>query len=530
MQRKVDATSAETVADLSAAAPPTPPASVSHFSTTSVPEEGRFVPGTLLGGRYRIIGLLGEGGMGEVYRATDLTLGQSVALKFLPEAAAGNARLLERFHGEVRVARQVSHPNVCRVYDIGECEGLPFISMEFVDGEDLCTLLQRIGRLPSDKALDTARKICAGLAAAHSRGVIHRDLKPQNIMMNRRGEILIMDFGLAAIADHLEGSEARNGTPGYMSPEQLRGAEVTAKSDIYALGLVLYELFTGKRPFEAKTVPQLIDQQEAAQLTSMTEIAADIDPAVEKIIRRCLDPDPHKRPASALAVSAALPGGDPLAAALAAGETPSPEMVASAGHSEGLARKYSLTLLAVILTCLIAAPFMRERKNALHSAPLDYPPDVLNQKARDMAATLGYPDKPADSASWLRHRPKLLEHLNARPAPKKWKEWLASESPISAFYRESPKPLYAFPEGDVSSTNPAPLDPGMVELELDGQGRLRGSPRYLTRRATNRQNPSHRKQCFTRPSWTWEDSPRFRRKPSRLAHRTICAPGRDLIL
>src|SRR6185369_5475057 len=122
------------------------------------------------------------------------------------------------------------------------------------------------------------------------------DLKPQNIMMNRRGEILIMDFGLAAVADHLEGIEARNGTPAYMSPEQLRGAEVTARSDIYALGLVLYELFTGKRPFDAKTVPQLIDQQESAQLTSMTELAAEIDPAVEKIIRRCLDPDPHKRP------------------------------------------------------------------------------------------------------------------------------------------------------------------------------------------------------------------------------------------
>src|SRR5271154_6804452 len=169
-------------------------------SSSSIAEEGRFVSGTLLGGRYRIIGLLGRGGMGEVYRATDLALGQSVALKFLPEEAAQNQRLLERFHGEVRVARQVSHPNVCRVYDIGEAEGMPFISMEYVDGEDLASLLLRIGRLPSDKALETARKLCAGLAAAHDRGVIHRDLKPQNIMMNKRGEVVIMDFGLAAIA------------------------------------------------------------------------------------------------------------------------------------------------------------------------------------------------------------------------------------------------------------------------------------------------------------------------------------------
>ena len=471
MERKLDATSAETVADLSAGAPQ---ASVSRFSTTSIPEEGRFVPGTLLGGRYRIIGLLGEGGMGEVYRATDLTLGQSVALKFLPPAAAGNERLLERFHGEVRVARQVSHPNVCRVYDIGESEGLPFISMEYVDGEDLSTLLQRIGRLPCDKALDTARKICAGLAAAHSRGVIHRDLKPQNVMMNRRGEILIMDFGLAAIADHLEGLEARNGTPGYMSPEQLRGAEVTARSDIYALGLVLYELFTGKRPYEAKSVPQLIDLQEHAQLSSMSAIAADVDPAVERIIRRCLDPDPSKRPSSALAVSAALPGGDPLAAALAAGETPSPEMVASAGHTAGLARRYSLPLLAVILVCLATAPFIKEYRAAIYSTTLDYPPDVLRQKARDLAAAFGYSDRPADSAVWLRHRLKLLEYMNSRPESKQWQPWLNSEAPISAHYRESPKPLAAMPEGYLTATNPAPIDPGMVELELDGQGRLRG--------------------------------------------------------
>src|SRR5947199_4595580 len=172
--------------------------------------------------------------MGEVYRATDLALGQAVALKFLPEEASRNPRLLERFHGEVRVARLVSHPNVCRVFDIGEIDGSPFISMEYVDGEDLASLLTRIGRLPADKALETARKICAGLAAAHDRGVIHRDLKPQNIMMNKRGEVLIMDFGLAAIADQLSGAEAHSGTPAYMAPEQLKGAEVTGKSDLYA--------------------------------------------------------------------------------------------------------------------------------------------------------------------------------------------------------------------------------------------------------------------------------------------------------
>src|SRR5207248_4371461 len=139
---------------------------------------------------------------------------------------------------------------------------------EYIDGEDLASLLTRIGRLPADKALETARKICAGLAAAHDRGVIHRDLKPQNIMLNKRGEVLIMDFGLAAIADQLSGAEVRNGTPAYMAPEQLKGESVTARSDIYALGLVLYELFTGRQPYEAKTLQNLMDLQEAAQLGS----------------------------------------------------------------------------------------------------------------------------------------------------------------------------------------------------------------------------------------------------------------------
>jgi serine/threonine-protein kinase len=164
--------------------------------------------------------------MGEVYRATDLTLGQVVALKFLPEATARDERLLARFYNEVRIARQVAHPNVCRVYDIGQVDGLHYISMEYVDGEDLGSLLRRIGRLPVDKALETARKLCAGLAAAHEKGVLHRDLKPANIMIDGRGQVLIMDFGLAGFSGQVQG-DIRSGTPAYMSPEQLAGTEVT---------------------------------------------------------------------------------------------------------------------------------------------------------------------------------------------------------------------------------------------------------------------------------------------------------------
>src|SRR5580700_356481 len=448
------------------------PSGLAGISSTSAADEGRFIAGTLLGGRYRIIGLLGRGGMGEVYRATDLTLGQSVALKFLPVEAAGNTRLLERFAGEVRVARQVSHPNVCRVYDLGEIDGAPFISMEYVDGEDLSSLLPRIGRLPADKAVETARKICAGLAAAHDRGIIHRDLKPQNIMMNKRGEVVIMDFGLAAVAEQLSGAEVRNGTPAYMAPEQLRGAEVTAKSDIYALGLVLYELFTGKRPYDARTVQDMLHQQEAAQLTSMTSVAADIDPGVEKAIRRCLDPDPLKRPANALSVMTLLPGGDRLAAALAAGETPSPEMVASHGDTEGLPRKYSVPLLLLVALCLLGSIFTNVRREAIMHASLEDSPDVLAHQSRQVAASFGYSRKPADSAIWVEPRTELVRYLRGLPKPSRWDEWLAAEAPIRSVYRESPAPLYASPNGTVDLNNPPPTAPGMVSVILDGHGQL----------------------------------------------------------
>jgi serine/threonine-protein kinase len=273
--------------------------------------EGRFAPGTLIAERYRIISLLGRGGMGEVFRAHDLTLGQPVALKFLPESMIDKS-MLERFRNEVRIARRISHPNVCRVYDIGETDNQVFLSMEYVDGEDLSSLLRCIGRLPRDKALEIARKICAGLAAAHDKGVLHRDLKPSNIMLDGRGEVLIMDFGLAGLAHEIE--DVRSGTPAYMAPEQLAGKEVTARSDIYALGLVLYELFTGKPAFEGKTHDEIMRVRRESSPHRPSTLVRDLDPTVEMVILRCLEDEPENRPSSALIVSAALPGGEYLIA------------------------------------------------------------------------------------------------------------------------------------------------------------------------------------------------------------------------
>jgi serine/threonine protein kinase len=297
-------------------------------SSDSIPAGG-FTPGTILADRYRIIGLLGRGGMGEVYRADDLKLGQPVALKFLPPKLAQDPVRRERFFAEVRITRQLSHPNICRVYDIAEIDGRHFLSMEYIDGEDLASLLKRIGHLTNEKALDIARQLAAGLAAAHERGVLHRDLKPANIMLDGHGHVRITDFGLAIAADETTDSAEIAGTPAYMAPEQLAGKGATVRSDMYSLGLVLYEIYTGKKAFTATTLAELRQQKETQTPRAISELREGMDPVVERLIQRCMERDPNARPASVSQLALALPGGDPLAAAIAAGETPSPEMVAA---------------------------------------------------------------------------------------------------------------------------------------------------------------------------------------------------------
>src|ERR1700739_1253194 len=258
------------------------PPSASTISSSSEPiGGGRFAPGSIVAQRYRIVALLGKGGMGEGYRGEDLRLSQVLAIKFLPEALSQDAAALGRFHSEVRVARQVSHPNVCRMFDIGDADGFPFLTMEYVDGEDLSSLVRRIGRLPQDKAVEIARQICAGLAAAHDRGVVHRDLKPANIMLDGAGKARIPDFGLAGIAATIQGADVRAGTPAYMAPEQLSGKEVTAKSDIYALGLIFYEIITGKRAFDATSLNELMRMREESRVPNPSTIVRDIDPMFE---------------------------------------------------------------------------------------------------------------------------------------------------------------------------------------------------------------------------------------------------------
>ena len=459
---------------------PTPGRPIS--STSSSLDEGRFLPGTLLAGRYRIVALIGRGGMGEVYRANDLKLGQPVALKFLPEATAQNETALARFYNEIRIARQVSHPNVCRVYDLGDVNGQPYLSMEYVDGEDLGSLLRRIGRLAEDKALEIARKLCAGLAAAHEKGVLHRDLKPSNIMLDGRGHVLITDFGLAGLAEQMTGAEVRNGTPAYMAPEQLAGTEVTTRSDIYALGLVLYEVFTGKRAFEASTLAELVRLHTEATPVSPTTLVKDLDPAVERVILRCLDSDPRNRPASALAVAAALPGGDPLAAALAAGETPSPQMVAASGETAGLSLRAAIPCLLGVIVALAFILVGGAQSNGLHYLNLDKPPEVLEEKTRDLLQSFGYTATPVDRAHGFGYDSDFQTHVEQHEHPRaaQWPSILAGRpTMVQYWFRQSQQ--YMGPKGFtdqlltpgiVTPGDPALTESGMILTYLDSQGRL----------------------------------------------------------
>ncbi|MHC4991752.1 MAG: serine/threonine-protein kinase, partial [Planctomycetota bacterium] len=399
----------------------------------------RFPPGTMLSDRYRVVARVGRGGMGEVYRADDLKLGQSVALKFLPRLVAADDRWLDRFHSEVRIAREVAHPNVCRVYDIVEDQGEHFIAMEFIDGEDLDSLLKRIGRLPKDKGIQIARQLCAGLAAAHDKGVLHRDLKPANVMIDGRGNARITDFGIAALADELDGREHRAGTPAYMSPEQLDGKPLTARSDVFSLGLVLYEIFTGREAFAGETIEELRRSRSSGTASRPSSLVEDMDPLVERIILRCLDPNPDERPSSAIAVAAGLPGGDPLALALAAGETPSPEMVAHAGVSGSLRPAVAVTLLVTAALLAGVSLWSIFHGSFLRHGSVEYSPAVLQDRARQTLAAVGV-DRPAHESWHFHFEHEALSWLAEQDqSPQRWSRLAEGfPSPVLFHYRGSP--------------------------------------------------------------------------------------------
>jgi len=447
-----------------------------------------FAAGSIVAGRYRLVALLGRGGMGDVYRAEDLTLDQPVALKFLPANVAGDPARLTAFHNELRTARQVSHKHVCRLHDLGEADGRRFLTMEYVDGEDLASLLRRVGRVPEERGIQMARQLCAGIVAAHEKGVVHRDLKPANVMIDSHGDVRITDFGIATAAGTADGAIV--GTPLYMSPEQLAGKPASTAADIYALGLILFELFTGRRVIDAKTLNELRNFHQSGTLPAPSTIVRDLDPAIERVIMRCLDTDPARRPRSALSVAAALPGGDPLAAALAAGETPSPELLAAAGETEAIPVAIGLSLVGAIVAGLLLFFVVSSRVSIVGRVPLDLPPAVLVDRAQQTLASLGYTSPPGDSAFGFERDGAYLQWLPASaregaddPIRK------GNPSAVLFWYRTSPGELVPETEQRVTADDPALDQSGMTIVGMDTSGRLRRFFAVPPDRATETTSP-----------------------------------------
>lgn len=425
----------------------------------------RFLPGQMLDGRrYRIIRLVGKGAMGEVYCADDLKLGQQVALKFLPQAREHDEVWLRRFTHEVGIAQHLSHPHVCRIHDVREAAGTFFLSMEHIEGEDLFRLLQRIGPLPSHKALEIARQLCAGLAAIHDQGILHRDLKPSNVMIDENGRAKITDFGLAGWVGRIR--DPGSGTLPYMAPEQLAAAEVTVRSDLYALGLVLYELFTAERAFEGDSREGLIPP---------SGVVEGLDPGLERVILHCLEAEPGDRPASVREVAEALPEPLPPPVHGVRRFLP-PEALLLGQKSDALRPAAAWAGLAALLAGLVLGTHLAASVQLPRLLHLDEPPQVLVKRARDLVRAFGYEDPPGDHVYGFSFDPAPIEARVWNDAsPRRWRRLASDPRPaITFWYRQSPGVLIPVRAGSPVRRygDPPASVAGMVGLHLDARGRL----------------------------------------------------------
>ncbi len=256
-----------------------------------------FKPGSLLGNRYEIIGILGQGGMGAVYKARDRELDRTVAIKVIRPELAGDPEILQRFKQELILARKVTHRNVIRIFDLGEASGIKFITMEFIAGHDLKTVLAREGKLSPERAVEIMQQVCLALEAAHSEGVVHRDLKPQNIMVDQQGRASVMDFGIARSLEFggMTQTGALIGTPEYMSPEQVRGENVDARSDIFTFGIIFQEILTGTPPYQAETAMASMFKRTMERAVSVHHLNPEVPQYLSDIVAKCLEIQPQDR-------------------------------------------------------------------------------------------------------------------------------------------------------------------------------------------------------------------------------------------
>ncbi len=267
---------------------------VRHYGGTGPTGARPLQPGSLFAGRYEVKEILGMGGMGVVYRALDRELGEAVAIKTLrPEAVGSDGVALERFKQEIRLARRITHRNVVRTYDLGEVDGMYYLTMEYVEGTSLKQLIQSRGRLPVPVTLTVGKQLCRALEVAHEQGVIHRDIKPQNIVVEPSGFLKVMDFGIARLANPPKGKGLTEvgtsiGTPDYMSPEQLTGQELDARSDLYSTGIVLFECLTGRPPFEADTVYALVAKHLEEDAPDPQGYSAEVPTPLAQVVLRAM--------------------------------------------------------------------------------------------------------------------------------------------------------------------------------------------------------------------------------------------------
>ncbi|HVT04016.1 MAG TPA: serine/threonine-protein kinase [Thermoanaerobaculia bacterium] len=287
--------------------PPAAKATASATATLRMPEEcgrGEFfdsdlLPGTLFANRYLIEQVIGRGGMGTVYRATDRELEETVAIKTLTvNCSEGSPGLLGRFKREIRMARRITHRNVVRTYDYGQSNQTYFISMEYVSGFMLSELLASSSPLPCRLVMRIARQICLGLQAAHEEGIIHRDIKPQNVLIDQKGSVKLMDFGLARLAEGSDGLTAAGliiGTPHYMSPEQVQGETLDARSDVYSFGVLLYEMLCHRRPFASPLLGAILAAHVNEAPRPPIEWRPEIGSELDRIVLRCLTKRPVDR-------------------------------------------------------------------------------------------------------------------------------------------------------------------------------------------------------------------------------------------
>lgn len=337
--------------------------------------------GEIFADRYEILEDLGEGGMGRVYKVIDQKINETIALKLIKPEIGFNTQAIERFRNELKIARKISHRNICRMYDLGEEGFLQYITMEYVAGEDLKRFVKRAGQLTSGKAIFIAKQVAQGLTEAHRLGVIHRDLKPQNIMIDEDGNARIMDFGIARFidSDKLTGSGVMIGTPEYMSPEQAEIKDVDKRTDIYSLGVVMYEMVTGQVPFEGETPLSIVMKHKSVAPRNVHEINTMVPRALAAVIARCLEKERRKRYQTAEELIEDL---DRVEKGLGTQERVIPKKAATAVKTiqKSVPGKKLLIPAAVVLLCVIVLAVVLKlwpKKSSQHPADAVFAQSML---------------------------------------------------------------------------------------------------------------------------------------------------------